>query len=1178
MKEKIEKFSRGKFEYELPAIKLSEDKLALTVACGKKLSGTVTTGNESGMHMKGIVYSNNPLVTLADNQFVGCESVIEYTVNAEYLAVGDHITGELCFVTNCGEITLPYDVEVVPPVIMSIIGEIKNIKGFATLAKENYEEARRIFTSDDFEAFLKYHDPASVFLRERLLRGPIVDNALEEFLIATRKKLPVTISSSKKSLSYDVGISSFSDTVKIKKSGWGYISLDVTSDNSCLEVERNIIRNEDFYGNEFELKFILYPERMTRGYNFANIKLNGCGKELVIPVKIHVPADDKETLANHMSMRKLMIRMSDNYLAFSMNQIPQGRYIAEANSIIDGLSKMPKVDLLFCRLYRASLLRLSGKESSAIQAISAVTREELEASDIYTKALYYYLLAEKASADKAEAMEALYNISADNNDYFIELLIISLEERYKKNIRLKLDEYRRLYEAGCHSPFLYMEAAKVLNDEPLLLKDLTDFETTVVLFALKKNYCKRDLAAHYSQLVVKQKGFVKSDLNALMAIYNKFQIEESLYSICQLLIKGHKKEAKYFKWYQKGVDGNIRLADLYEYYMYSINKDIEDDLDQSVLMYYVYNSKLNDRRLSYLYANIVLHKDSNPIVYENYKEKLRIFAMGQLRAGKNDKNLAILYGDLLGDDNYKKQSLEHLSKVIYRYDVTCDNPNMRYVCVSHSELTEDVIVPLINGQAQVDIFTPNSLVFVLDASNNRYYPDESVKISPLMDYDSLSTLAYTSDRDSAKLLLNLGAKSSKLRRYDQNGIDIRKQVINLPGITDETKEKYLSDLVLYFYDHAQDEIADEDLKKLKFKELSPLRRGKYIGLLILREQYTIAMNLMEECGFKQVDLKLLEKFATSLPQAALAKENKTLLEIMYHLYINGKRHEKILIYLVNFYNGPTMDMLSLWQVACLAQCATSDFDERIIGQILFTESFLPLAEQVYVHYHRRAKNRVLTKAYFNYLSYKYLISDVAISPSIMEIFKRDTYFERNDMVMLACLKQLANQNELSKEEIEFARNGLDLMDSKGKILPCFTNFGKYFPLPENMEDKIYIEYYSNPEHRVTIHMAQRLDGKRIVKAEPMRNVCYGIFVKEIVLFSQETIDYVISDDDGVNVVSAERKTLTGPATTSGNSKSRFNSINNIINARKAEDRSKAIELLNEYVKREFAIAQLFREI
>ena len=1179
MKEKIEKFSKGKFEYELPAIRLSEDRLSLTVACGKRLSGSVTTGNESGMHMKGIVYSDNPLVTVTDKQFVGCESIIEYNVNAEYAKVGDHITGELCFVTDCGEITLPFDFEVVFPVIMTMTGQIKDIKGFSELARDNYEEARRIFTSDDFEIFLKYHDPSAVLLRERLLRGPVIDNALEEFFVATRKKLPVSIKASKKELSYDVGFSSFSDTIKIKKSGWGYIALDVTSDNPCIEIERSSIRNEDFLGNEFELKFILYPDKMHKGINYANIKICGCGKEINVPVTIHVPSEDRETMANHAAESRLVIRLWENYLAYSMNQIPQGRYIAETNSIIDSMSKLPGADLLFVRLLRVSLMRLSGKESAAINALNGISEEELDGADVRTKTFYYYLMAEKAAEKKQDIIRRLYGLSEENDrDFFIELTLIALEDRFKKNIRLRLDEYRHLYEAGCHSPLLYMEAARILNDEPLLLKDVTEFETSVILFALKRNYCKRDLAAYYANLVVKQKGFVKSDLNALMAIYNKFQIEESLYAICQLLIRGHRKDAKYFKWYKKGVECNIRLADLYEYYMYSINKDIEDDLDQSVLMYYVYNSKLNDRRLSYLYANIVLHRDSNPIVYENYKEKLRIFAMGQLRAGRNDKNLAILYGDLLGDDNYRKQSLEHLGKVIFKHEVSCDNPNMRYVCVSHAELSEDVVVPLINGRAQIDIYTPDALVFVMDSSNNRYDPDETVTVTPLMDYDSLAASAFSSDRETPGLLINLGAKASRLRRYDQNGIDIRKQVIGLGGITEETKERYLSDLVLYFYDHAQDEIADDDLKRLKFKELNPLRRGKYIGLLILREQYTIAMKLMEECGFMEVDIKLLEKFATSLPQAVLSRENKTLLAIMHHLYANGRRNEKILIYLVSFYNGPTMDMIALWQVACLAQCATSEFDERIIGQILFTESYLPYAEQVYVHYHRRAKNRVLTKAYFNYLSYKYLISDVPVSPAVMEIFKRETYFERNDMVMLACLKQLALADELTREEIEFARTGLDLMDSKGKILPCFTNFGRYFPLPENMEDKIYIEYFTNPEHRVTIHIATRLDGKRIVKAEPMRNVCYGIFVKEIVLFSQETIDYVISDDDGVNVISAERKTLTGPEKSDGNSKSRFNSINNIINARKAEDRSKAIELLNDYVKREFAISQLFREI
>ena len=100
----------------------------------------------------------------------------------------------------------------------------------------------------------------------------------------------------------------------------------------------------------------------------------------------------------------------------------------------------------------------------------------------------------------------------------------------------------------------------------------------------------------------------------------------------------------------------------------------------------------------------------------------------------------------------------------------------------------------------------------------------------------------------------------------------------------------------------------------------------------------------------------------------------------------------------------------------------------------------------------------------------------------------------------------------------------------------------------------------------------------MVREEAMRNVCYGIFVKELVLFSEESVEYVITDEDGKAFTATEKQVLTGKVDPLNKSKSRFARINAIINARNMRDKDKAIELLNEYVKNEFAISQLFHEI
>jgi hypothetical protein len=117
VKEKIAGISRGVIEYELPRIRLSKDRITASVEVGKRVSGRVIIGNDAEKSMKGLVCSDNRVVEPVTTQFVGVSNTVEYTIHAESIEACKTIDGSLTFITDCGEVELPYHIEVTAPTL-----------------------------------------------------------------------------------------------------------------------------------------------------------------------------------------------------------------------------------------------------------------------------------------------------------------------------------------------------------------------------------------------------------------------------------------------------------------------------------------------------------------------------------------------------------------------------------------------------------------------------------------------------------------------------------------------------------------------------------------------------------------------------------------------------------------------------------------------------------------------------------------------------------------------------------------------------------------------------------------------------------------------------------------------------------------------------------------------------
>ena len=107
-------------------------------------------------------------------------------------------TGEVCegcfyIVSNGGEITIPYRVKVCAPFCDSSMGPMNDLDQFASLARDNWSEALKIFKTPEFgRVFL--HNKKNRRIYAALIKGSDMSLAMEEFLCTVKRKQAVQMS------------------------------------------------------------------------------------------------------------------------------------------------------------------------------------------------------------------------------------------------------------------------------------------------------------------------------------------------------------------------------------------------------------------------------------------------------------------------------------------------------------------------------------------------------------------------------------------------------------------------------------------------------------------------------------------------------------------------------------------------------------------------------------------------------------------------------------------------------------------------------------------------------------------------------------------------------------------------------------------------------------------------
>ncbi len=1184
MKEKMERFSKGDFEYEQPFICLSVEEIRIAVEAGKRHEGSFTVSNHKGRPMRGWVYSSNYLLQIADPSFEGEQSTICFTFQADYLKAGETIEGEISIASDCGELTIPFSVRVEQAYVTTSLGKIKDLFQFANLARTDWSEAKKVFRMEEFERIFLGNEERYRYIYRKLVKASSMSQAMEEFLIAVHKKSALRLEIDRTRAEYTMSASvhgmelrareEISDKVVLTKDHWGYAEIRVSTDAPFLQLEQKLLWSDRFLGNTHPISYIIDPKKLRPGNNYGRIVIRCVYQTITVDVICRYETEGVKEAGSRRRGR-LEAGFMDNYLGFRLNRIGLEQYIDEMQSLLKELPD--REDIRARDLVKIHLAIVSGKGQPAREWLDRLRKPAPpgkggEGSQVleYCTFLYLECLYNKDEEMIREAAEKIrFYYENGHRKWQILWLLLNLDHSYSKLPGKKLADIREQYELGQRSPILYYEAVCVLNQEAVLLRDLQDFEIQAMNYGIRNFMVSKDLARQFIYLAGKRKTFQPVLFRSLVRLYDEDEDKEALSAICSLLIKGMKRGEKYFEWYRLGVEAQLRITELYEYYMYSISFNRTEAISQPVLLYFIYNSSLNDRKKAYLYANIIKYKDKQEPIYRSYLKRMEVFAAEMLKAHQISGDLAILYRELFAGNTLGSQLCRHLPYVMYRQEFYCDNPNIESIQVLHKELNLEESHILAEGRAQIDIFTDNAEILLVDKAGNRYLESIDYSLKPYLKPEDYESYCLEHSRHPM-LLLHLFDRYQSHRIMNEEAAELRKQVLLIEGLAREYIMDCHQALIEYYYENYNDELLEHYLNQINLHSLSSPNRAKYMEFMVVRKLYDRALAALDMFGFEVVTLNRLVKLCSGwmlTPEAD--RRNEIMVRLCYYVYSHGKYDEGILRYLLRYYEGSEKEMLKLWRAAGSFELEAHLLEERLLVRMLCTQSDNQDCFPVFGQYYREVTNHMLVRAFLTFHAYRYLVHERELPGGLFLIMKRELNYEENEICLLAWLKHNVQNEGLTESELGFIEYQLDRLEKKGILLPFLARYGDRVVLPQRLQDRCFITHIADPGSRVYIHYRLMKQENREFITQRMPNVFLGIHVKELVLFYHETLEYYITQEYEGEETVTENLYAQYECDTPVSEDTKYNHINRMLMAMELGEEDTLLELMEDYIRKDY---------
>lgn len=778
MKNKIKRFAKGDFHIPQPDIIFPETRIIMRVGEGEKYRGSFSLQNQGEGTIRGLVYPSSYRVHCDEQGFDSNPVNIYYTYDGSGLMPGHVEHGKFTIVCNGGEYDVAFTAIIEKPFVMTNYGKIQSLDDFKKLSFRDAAEAVKLFRSRDFYEILKYEDKRIQALYDNMRRWELDQQALEEFLVGCKQKEKIFLTLEEESRAFISLTEARKETFTIKKNTWGYLEIDVKTEGDFLYVEHTRISTEEFIGNSYRLEYFLDVDKLHEGSNFGRVILESPYETLIYEVVVEKNIKrDEEYRANDREFAGIL----KNYLKYEAGKMELSDWVDEAVRRISHLRDADSKNEVYL-LAHAHICLIGGRMDEAKQILESYNYNRFAiGKDVELSSYYLYLttfLSNDTIGQRKVAEELSRSFMKHPDSWKILCMLVDVDSEYKiYSERLRALE-KQFYEEKSHSIWFYLQAFKCFRDKSSSLKKLGMFEVRVLLFAVKYKLMTRELALYTANLASQMKMFDSHLYDVLVLAYDMYQETMILTAICTLLIKGNCVESRYFKWYEKAVEAELKIAQLYEYYMAAvIPEHMHKALPRSVYLYFMHGNTLDYHKCAFLYSNLITYEDESSEIYAHYRDEMEAFAWNQLDRRNVDERLRIIYKRFVVEPSMNPERVKALYDVCHAYWITTKVPNMKYIHVIAEDGTITQKAPYLENGAKVFLYAKTDRL-VWESKDGRHYTDSIPYESKRLFYE----LRYM---DMCRKYIN----GLRRNREEEETQELTLEIVQANGLENYTEEE-----------------------------------------------------------------------------------------------------------------------------------------------------------------------------------------------------------------------------------------------------------------------------------------------------------------------------------------------------------------------------------------------------
>lgn len=1181
MRVRIGQIAAGRFNGTKPILAFSEETIDLSVIEGRSEAGSFVIESTNQIKICGIVYSTNPRMECLNPHFEGEKVRIRYQFNSKGLTEGDTCEGKFVIVCNQIEYSLSFCARITRLYAEASTGAIKSLDDFTRLAASNWDEAYHLFYNRNFLNTIPYDNVYERLTYEGFACARPSGQNMEEFLIGVNKKQPVSISVDKSEEIFMASKEPQSGCFTITKDNWGYTEIRLRTDCEFIKLSKPVLTLDDFIGKTYLYEYIIDASAMHAGRNFGRIYIDGVYQSFTIDITAGVRDDDGSIsdIAVTKDIKECMVGIMELYTSFRLKRIVTGVWANETISILNHLHALVPDEHMY-ELMKAQAFIINRQRQEAKWILDDFKHSNPDKkAPIWGYYLYLMTLLEREPSyvdNMTHEVELIFYENPDSVLLFWVLLF--LRDQYFDDSAGKLKDIKYWVLRGCSSPYLYIEAYYLISQDPYLIKELSVFELRILSWAVKEKALTKELAGAIFEAVDLAGGFDNRVYELLTAAYEICPEAEYVGIICSYLIKGHKNDTCFHKWFELGIENKLRLTGLYESYLLTMDDRQISPVPKIIQMYFSFDNKLPYRKLAVLYNNIIAAKETEPEVYHKYRKAMGRFAMDQAQLRHIDDNLAVLYEDMLELGFINEELSAAFSDIIYTHKLIVFDKRIVRAIIYQNEMKEPQIVPVTDQCAYFELFSNDYVILFEDSRGYRYVKSISYRLQRLMDAEKYLDRCISLSPDRPQYIVSHFKHVRDYSDFTKDDLKLFKPVFYSESFSDSYKAVMGYRILKYCQLHDYEDYVRPFLQSINFDTLQKDARKYLIDMLVSNRLYEKAYDMAMEYG---IDMLAAASKVVLCENALKVQhvDDDFMVQLAISAFKTGKYSDLVLKYLCENYTGPTDELINLWHAADKFSISSMKLDERILEQGIYTQIEPEKISDIFMEYYKRAGNEKLILAYISLVAHGYLHSGGCKADFIFDIIEKRFIGNRtlNDACQLALLKHFAEKTDITQAELEIEDTLLKYYIYNNMYFDFFARLDyrlleKYF-----LYDKAFLQYESTPGAHVVLHYSRDEDGEEF-NSEDMVEMYDGIYVKTFVIFFGELIRYYITEEHDNSIEVKESNRLTCNNIPGDNDHSRYNLINEMIISDTLSDETTLKSNIDEYKRLDAATKQLFKLI